>query len=92
MLNRQVGFNWTDPQDYVTLGISVFTGFLDGSFRAGNTSSCRKALKFMTGSFANATVSLIALNENRTVWYSTRVLKYLHPSCFHCYYAGKETY
>jgi hypothetical protein len=31
-------------------------------------------------------------NENRTVYYSSRALKYMHPSLFHCYYAGKETW
>lgn len=45
----------------------------------------------LTNSFANMTISLIKNNENDSVWYSTRVLKYFHPSIFHCYYAGKET-
>lgn len=31
-------------------------------------------------------------NENRTVYLLTRVLKHLHPTLFHCYYSGKETY
>jgi hypothetical protein len=31
-------------------------------------------------------------NENDTVWFSTRILKWFHPSIYHCYYAGKETY
>lgn len=80
------------PQDYITSGISIFTGFIDGSFRAGNTSSCRKSLKLYTGSFSNATDAIFDYrDENQTVWYLTRTLKYMHPSAFHCYYAGKET-
>jgi hypothetical protein len=39
------------PQDLVTATISIFTGFIDGSFRAGNTSFCRTSLKMYTGSF-----------------------------------------
>ena len=80
------------PQDYITTGISIFTGFVDGSFRARNTSSCRKSLKLYTGSFSNATEAIFDdRDENKTVWYLTRTLKYMHPSAFHCYYAGKET-
>jgi len=46
-----------------------------------------------TGSFSNATDAIFETkNENYTVWYLTRVLKYMHPSSFHCYFAGKETY
>lgn len=41
-------------QDVITTGISIFTGFIDGSFRARNTSFCRKNLKLYTGSFSNA--------------------------------------
>jgi hypothetical protein len=62
---------------------------VDGSFKAGNTSSCRKNLKLFTGSFTNATISN---DTNSTVWFYSRVLKYMHPSAFHCYFAGKETY
>lgn len=40
----------------------------------------------------NLTVALEDDNENYTVWYSTRMLKYMSPSLYHCYYAGKETY
>jgi len=77
----------------VTQGISIFTGFIDGSFRAGNTSFCRKNLKLFTAYFSNTTDAImVTKNENRTVWYLTRVLKYMHPSSFHCYFAGKETY
>ena len=47
-----------NDQDVVTIGISIFTGFIDGSFRAGNTSYCRKNLKLYTGSFSNATDAL----------------------------------
>jgi hypothetical protein len=85
-------FNGSDPQDYVTYGISLFTGFLDGSFKAANTSACRSSLKKITGSFANMTLAVKDDDQNETVWYSTRVLKYFHPSLFHCYFAGKETY
>jgi hypothetical protein len=38
------------------------------------------------------TIALAKKDQNMTIWYSTRVLKYFHPSFFHCYYAGKETY
>lgn len=44
-LSRQVGFNYTNPNDWVTMSISIFTGFLDGSFRAVNTSACRLYLQ-----------------------------------------------
>lgn len=88
----RVDLDWTSPQDYVTTVISLFTGFVDGSFRASNTSSCRKSLKLYTASFSNATRALfVDGNENATLWYWTRVLKYTHPSAFHCYFAGKET-
>lgn len=58
IMNRAVGFDWSNPNDYVTMGISAFTGFVDGSFRAGNTTSCRRSLKRFTGSFSNATIAL----------------------------------
>jgi hypothetical protein len=38
------------------------------------------------------TIAVGQSNENNTVWFTTRVLKYFHPSAFHCYFAGKETY
>lgn len=31
-------------------------------------------------------------DENNTVYYSTRALKYFNPSLFHCYFAAKETF
>ena len=46
----------------------------------------------MTASFGNMSLAIYEKNENRSVWFTTRVLKYMHPSAFHCYYAGKETY
>ena len=70
----------------------MVTGFFDGSFRASNTSYCRKNLYLMTRSFANATIMWSKKDENQTVWFFTRTLKWFHPSLFHCYYAGKETY
>jgi hypothetical protein len=93
-LNERLGkgsFDFSMPEDPVSFSISVITGFMDGSFRATNTSLCRISLQLITGSFANATLSHQAQNENLTVWFGTRVLKYLNPSLFHCYYAGKET-
>ena len=51
MLNQAMGFNWTNPEDYVTKAISIFTGFLDGSFNATNTSYCRVSLNMLTASF-----------------------------------------
>lgn len=44
------------------------------------------------GALENTTYGVIDRNENDTVWFSTRMLKYFHPSAFHCYYAGKEAY
>lgn len=37
----------------------------------------------------------IAINksdENNTVYFATRALKFFHPSAFSCYYSGRETY
>ena len=89
---NRVTLDWSSPQDYVSTAISLFTGFVDGSFRASNTSSCRKSLKLYTSTISNATQALFFdQNENATLWYWTRVLKYTHPAAFHCYFAGKET-
>ncbi|TNV73762.1 hypothetical protein FGO68_gene5605 [Halteria grandinella] len=46
----------------------------------------------MTRSFANMTLAISDSDQNETIWYSTRMLKFLHPSLYHCYYAGKQTY
>ena len=78
-------------EDYVTMFVSALSGFIDGSFNAQNTSLCRRSLLYLSRSTSNATKSILAGNENRTVYYSTRILKWMHPSAFHCYYAGKET-
>eukprot|EP00347_Sterkiella_histriomuscorum_P009733 403340092 len=71
--------------------ISSFTGFVDGSFRAKNISMCRASLILFANSIQNLSTAISANNENRTVFYATRALKYVHPSAFHCYYSGKET-
>ncbi len=87
-----MGFNWTNPNDYVTSAISAVTGFFDGSFRAPNTSYCRSSLNNMTKAFTNFTLAFLNLDQNGTLWYGTRVMTWVYPSAFHCYYAGKETY
>ena len=76
----------------MTGSISAFTGFIDGSFKAGNTSYCRKNLLKESYSVSNLTEYIDNVNERKIVYYSTRMLKYMHPSLYHCYYAGKETY
>jgi hypothetical protein len=69
--------------------VSIIAGFLDGSFNASNTSYCTAYLKLFGGSIVNYTESTGDLNEE--VWYGTRVLKYFHPTGFHCYYTYQET-
>ncbi len=81
-----------NPNDYLTFSISIFTGFIDGAFNAPNTSYCRASLLKFSGALENTTEGVKDRDENDTVWYSTRMLKYFHPSAFHCYYAGKEAY
>jgi hypothetical protein len=41
---NRTGPNLTSPHDYLTFSISIFTGFIDGSFKAPNTSYCRSSL------------------------------------------------
>lgn len=46
-LNEHLGkgsFDFSMPEDPVSFSISVITGFMDGSFRATNTSLCRISL------------------------------------------------
>lgn len=92
LLSQEAGLNWSEPNDVASALISIVTGFFDGSFRATNTSLCRSSLKKLTGSFGNMSLALYERDQNQSVWYTTRVLKFMHPSGFHCYYAGKETY
>lgn len=81
--------NRTDP---VSIGISGMTGFLDGAFQAPNTSYCRVSLILFSSSLENFLIAYENRNENFTVWYATRALKYMHPSLFHCFYSYVEAY
>ncbi|CDW83524.1 UNKNOWN [Stylonychia lemnae] len=82
--------NITNRTDPLSRFISVMTGFVDGSFQAKNTSLCRKNLLKVSNLLNNLTTAVQKTDENNTVYYSTRLLKYMHPSLFHCYYAEKE--
>lgn len=73
--------------------IYIITGFIDGAFKAANTSYCRSSLVKMQNSATKLyTLGVEKKSVNNTVYYSTRIVKYIHPVLFHCYYAGKETY
>ena len=82
----------TNKTDYFKLIVSAFTGFVDGSFNAQNISGCRAAVTKLTQAMINTTLALESHDNNRSLYYSTRILKWTHPSLYHCYYAGKETY
>jgi len=77
--------------DVLTRVISAATGFIDGSFQAKNTSLCRKNLLIFSFLLTNLTTAISKEDENNTVYYSTRLLKYMHPCLYHCYFAEKET-
>ena len=81
--------NRTDP---VSRSISGVTGFIDGAFQAPNTSYCRVSLILFSSSLENFLIAYEHRNENYTVWYATRALKYMHPSLFHCFYSVQEAY
>jgi hypothetical protein len=80
--------NRTDP---IAIAISIFTGFVDGSFQAKNVSACRKNMLLEANILRMLSDEIRDEDENRTVYLLTRLLKHLHPSMFHCYYSGKET-
>lgn len=77
--------------DFFTRIISASTGFVDGSFKAKNISLCRMNLITFANIMQNLSKAVSDGNENRTLYYSTRALKYMHPCLFHCYYAERET-
>jgi hypothetical protein len=70
--------------------ISAITGFLDGAFQAPNTSYCRMSLILMSSSMQNFIIAFDERNQNFTVWFATRILKYVNPVLFHCFYMGVE--
>ena len=72
--------------------ISGFTGLVDGSFKAKNITNCRNSLILLAGSLQNMSIAMNNSDENNTVYFATRGLKYFHPSAFACYYSGRETY
>ena len=79
--------------DIFSKSIYIVTGFIDGSFNASNTSYCRSSLVSFESSMQNLyTASVQNKSVNSSVFYGSRILKYFHPSTYHCYYAGKETY
>jgi hypothetical protein len=88
----RVGAVYLNKTDTFSRGISAFTGLLDGSFNAKNITLCRNSLILFSSSISNLSIAISNNDQNNTVYYSTRALKYTHPSLFHCYYAGKETY
>ena len=84
--------NLTNNTSVFSRVISGFTGFVDGSFNAKNITNCRNSLFLFVASLQNMSTAINNNDENNTVYYSTRALKYFHPSAFACYYSGKETY
>lgn len=80
--------NRTDP---FSRFISSVTGFIDGGFQARNTSLCRKNMIVFANIMNKLSESIYWEDENNTVYFSTRALKYVHPCMFHCYFSGKET-
>ena len=81
--------NYTDS---ISIGISIFTGFIDGSFQAGNVSLCRSNMMLEAHIFELLHTAIVNSDANRTVYLATRVLKHMNDSLFYCYYSGKETY
>jgi len=81
--------NYTDS---LSIGISIFTGFVDGSFQAGNVSACRQNMMLEAHIFELLHTAIVNDDANRTVYLATRALKHMNDSLFYCYYSGKETY
>lgn len=84
-------FNYYDPRNYLIISVSAFTGFLDGSFAAEDSNDCRINIMVLSEYIGKTFKAIQEANEENILYYSTRVLKYTHPSLYYCYYAGKET-
>ncbi len=85
-------FNYFNPQNYLILSVSAFTGFLTGSFGVEKSINCRESIMILSEYISKSVTAILNVDEERIVYYSTRVLKYVHPSLYYCYYAGKDTY
>ena len=72
--------------------MAVAMGFIDGGFNSVNSSYCSYSFLNLETDIANITSNISSSDLNKTVYYSSQLLKLLHPFAYHCYFTGKESY